>query len=387
MTRIAQLITELHPKGIEFTALGELVSIQTGEQLNKTSFLVDGKFLVFNGGTNASGRTNQSNTSANTVIVSQGGASAGFVNFVTSAFWAGAHCYVVSPSTSLNARFLFFWLKSMESELRLRKQGAGIPGLSKSALSSLLVPVISMEVQLEIVKVLDTFIKLEAQLEAELEARRKQYEYYRNQLLSFPEQGEVRWVPMGSVCLKVTSGGTPRSHIEDYYRGTIPWLRTQEVDFGIVRDTQLKITQEALDSSSANWIPANTVIVAMYGATAGKVAVNAIPLTTNQACCNLQVDPSRADYRYVFQWIKHNYSNLKKLGQGTQNNLTGKQVKEFLIPLPDLDIQRRIAEILDVYEGFLEKITGALPSEIEARRKQYEYYRDKLLTFTELQAS
>lgn len=100
----------------------------------------------------------------------------------------------------------------------------------------------------------------------------------------------VEFKKIQDVCKKITSGGTPLTSRSEYYNGNIPWLRTQEVDWLEITDTSIKITEEGLKSSSANWIPANCVIVAMYGATAAKVAINKIPLTTNQACCNLEID-------------------------------------------------------------------------------------------------
>lgn len=88
----------------------------------------------------------------------------------------------------------------------------------------------------------------------------------------------VEWKALGDVSLKISSGGTPRTGVAEYYGGDIPWLRTQEVDFGEIWDTGVKITEAGLKSSSANWIPANCVIVAMYGATVGKIGINKIPM-------------------------------------------------------------------------------------------------------------
>lgn len=189
---------------------------------------------------------------------------------------------------------------------------------------------------------------------------------------------------MSEVCKSITSGGTPnKSHKEYYTDGSIPWLRTQEIDFKPVYNTIITITQEGLENSSARWIEPNCVVVAMYGATAAKVAINKIPLTTNQACCNLEIDESVALYRYVFHWLCKEYDALRSLGQGSQHNLNAKQIKRYPIPLPPLAEQQRIVDILDKFDALVNDLTSGLPAEIEARRKQYEYYRDKLLTFKE----
>lgn len=145
----------------------------------------------------------------------------------------------------------------------------------------------------------------------------------------------------------------------------------------------MSITDEGLKNSSAKWIPENCVIVAMYGATAGKSAINKIPVTTNQACCNLQVNEEIAMYKYVYYWVCREYKNLKALGQGSQNNINAGVIKSYKIPIPSLEHQKYIVDMLDRFNVLTNDISEGLPAEIEAREKQYAYYRDKLLTFEE----
>lgn len=157
---------------------------------------------------------------------------------------------------------------------------------------------------------------------------------------------------LSDVCIKITSGGTPKSTNAAYYGGSIPWLRTQEVDFFDIERTELKITQEGYDNSSAKWIPANAVIVAMYGATAGKCAISKIPLTTNQACCNLIVDDSKADYRYIYYLIKMNYERLLGLANGgAQQNLNARIISDYDFNLSPLPVQRSIADTLSAIDA------------------------------------
>ena len=167
----------------------------------------------------------------------------------------------------------------------------------------------------------------------------------------------VPWpkVKLGEICSRVTSGGTPSTKHPEYYGGTIPWLRTQEVDFKPIYSTELFITEDGLNNSSAKWIPENTVIVAMYGVTAGRSAITKISLTTNQACCNLIVDESKADYRFVYYALRLRYEELEGLAKGSaQTNLSAGIIKEFEIPLPPLTIQRQIADILSAYDDLIE---------------------------------
>ncbi len=179
------------------------------------------------------------------------------------------------------------------------------------------------------------------------------------------------------ICKNISSGGTPLTSKNEYYGGTIPWLRTQEVDWKDIFDTSIKITEEGLKNSSAKLIPVNCVIVAMYGATAAKVAINKIPLSTNQACCNLEIDEEQALYKYVFYWLCNEYLSLKALGEGSQSNINGQKVKKFKIPIPPLTIQEEIVRILDSFTT----LEAELEAELEARRVQYKYYRDQLLCF------
>jgi type I restriction enzyme S subunit len=162
-------------------------------------------------------------------------------------------------------------------------------------------------------------------------------------------------VKLGEICSRVTSGGTPSTKRPEYYGGTIPWLRTQEVDFKPIYSTELFITEDGLNNSSAKWIPEKTVIVAMYGATAGRSAITKIALTTNQACCNLIIDEAQADYRFVYYSLRLRYEELEGLAKGSaQTNLNAGIIKEFEIPLPPLPVQRRIADILSEYDDLIE---------------------------------
>ena len=183
------------------------------------------------------------------------------------------------------------------------------------------------------------------------------------------------------ICNKITSGGTPNSKNSSYYGGNIPWLRTQEVDFRAIEKTEMFITEEGYKNSSAKWIPEKCVIVAMYGATVGKVAYNKIPLTTNQACCNLEITADLANYKYVYYWLVNKYEYIKSLGQGSQTNINAQIVSDLKIILPSIEKQKSIVETLDKLDTLCNDLTSGLPAEIEARKKQYEYYRDKLLSF------
>ena len=165
----------------------------------------------------------------------------------------------------------------------------------------------------------------------------------------------MRTVPLSDICTKITSGGTPLTKRDDYYGGGIPWLRTQEVNFGNIYSTEKTITELGLKNSSAKIIPKDSVIVAMYGATAGKSAINKIPLATNQACCNLIIDNNKADYRFVYYYLVNSYEKLLSAAVGAaQQNLGSKQISAMAINLPSLSQQKKIADILSSLDEKIE---------------------------------
>lgn len=298
--------------------------------------------------------------------------------------WLGEEPIAISGDAYIfrhhqNPKYISYCFQSelFQSQKKKYITGTKVLRVNGDAMAKIHVPVPPLPVQEEIVRILDSF----SSLEAELEAQRKQYAYYRNELLTFER---VVTVCIQDICVRICSGGTPSSKRHDYYDGNVPWLRTQDIDFNVINQTSATISDEGLRNSAAQWIPANCVIVAMYGATAAKVAVNSIPLTTNQACCNLQIDETKADVRYVFHWLSNEYEHLKALGEGSQSNINAKKVKSYPISLPPLEEQRRIVSILDRFDKLTNDLSSGLPAEIEARRKQYEYYRDRLLSFDEL---
>lgn len=166
---------------------------------------------------------------------------------------------------------------------------------------------------------------------------------------------EWKLTKIGSICKKVCSGGTPKSTVKEYYGGGIPWLNTKEVHFNRIYSTESTITYNGLNNSAAKWIEANAVIIAMYGATAAKCAIGMIPMTTNQACCNLMIDEKKADYRFVYYAIANSYSILASLANGgAQQNLNAQVIKDFEILLPSLVIQKRIADVLSTLDDKIE---------------------------------
>jgi type I restriction enzyme S subunit len=165
------------------------------------------------------------------------------------------------------------------------------------------------------------------------------------------------------VCERVTSGGTPSRHNPAYYAGgRWPWVKTQELKDTWVEDTEERITDEAVHGSSAKVLPANTVLLAMYGATVGQLGMLRKPMTCNQACCAMIVDTRKADFRYLFYLVLSVRTQLRNLATGAaQQNLSGELIRHLRFPFPGMDEQRAIAHIL-----------GTLDDKIELNRRMNE---------------
>lgn len=203
---------------------------------------------------------------------------------------------------------------------------------------------------------------------------------------------EWKEVRLGDVCTRVCSGGTPKSTNLSYYGGKIPWLNTKEIDFNRIYSTEKTITDSGLNNSSAKWIVPNTVTVAMYGATAGKSCIVKVPMTTNQACCNLTINDEVADYEFVYYTLKNDYTTLASLANGgAQQNLNAQIIKDYVLKRPSLADQRRIASILSSLDRKIElnnKINADLEEMAQAIFKNwfvdFEPFKDGKFVDSEL---
>jgi type I restriction enzyme S subunit len=407
VNRIEELIQQLCPDGVEWKTLGEIGYLYGGLSGKTKSDFQDGnaRFISYmNVYSNISVRTdildfvkvdkneNQNRIQLGDVLFTgssetpnECGMSSVLTEVVPEPLYLNSFCFGfrLNNNNLFLPHFLKYLFRSdqVRKEIGLTASGVTRFNISKKRFEKIPIPIPPLAIQNEIVNILDLFTRLEAELEAELEARKIQYTYYRDSLLNFEGKG-VEWKTLGDVCKSVSSGGTPLANKKEYYsNGTIPWLRTQEVRFNEIFDTEVKITELALKESSAKWIPANCVIIAISGATAARSAINRIPLTTNQHCCCLNIDAKKASYRFVYHWVSCKYEQLKSLGQGARSDLNSGRIKSFPIPVPPLSEQERIVGILDKFDALVNDLSSGLPAEIKARRQQYEYYRDQLLTF------
>ena len=202
---------------------------------------------------------------------------------------------------------------------------------------------------------------------------------------------EVEWRALGEVAIKISSGGTPQTGVKEYWEGgTIPWMSSGEVNFETIYKTENFITEAGLKNSSAKFVPKNSLVIALagQGKTRGKVARTRISLTTNQSLASISLDEKIVNSDYLYHFIKTQYENLRQIssGSGTRGGLNLQMISNYKFPLPcpdnpkkSLKIQTEIVRILDAFTAH----TAELTAELTARKKQYHYYRDKLLSFND----
>ena len=389
MSRLADLIEELCPDGVEYKPLGEVAELKRGQPITKKS-ITPGDIPVIAGGRKPAYFTSSANRTGMTIVVAGSGAYAGFVSywdqpiFVSDAFSVKVNEEILVP------RFTYHWVCGKQKELYSLKSGGGVPHVYPKDVAKFKCPIPPLEVQCEIVRILDQFTTLEAELEAELEARRAQYEYYRNQLLSYDAlvsrcPNGVQYKSIGSFS-KCVAGATPNSKNPSLWDGDIPWMSSGEVNKKTVYSTNRFITQLGFDSCSTKMVPAGAVVIALagQGKTRGTVARIRIELCTNQSLCAIITDKT-VDSDYLFHYLSGQYDNLRAVssGDGTRGGLNLKMIRAYKVPVPPIEEQRRIADVLDRFDTLVNDISSGLPAEIAARRAQYEYYRDRLLSFPE----
>lgn len=390
---------------VEWKKLGEVVQLEKGKQLNKQALSDKGVYPAYNGGVSFSGFTDLYNYSANKIIISQGGASAGFVNFVTTDFYANAHCYVVLPDeTQVVNRYVFHFLKLNQEVLMGKQLGAGIPALRTNEILGLSIPIPcptdakkSLEIQRKIVDILDKLTTLETELEAQLEAelicRKRQYEYYRNRLLSFDmlnwggqklnnvnimSLSELGTFTRGSGLQKkdFTPTGVGCIHygqIYTYY-GTYTYKTKSFVSHEFAQHARkAKYGDLVIATTSEN---DEDVCKAVVWLGDDEIAIS------SDACFYTHtLNPKYVAYYFQteqFQKQKRSFITGTKVRRVNANDLA-----KIKIPVPPLAEQERIVSILDKFDSLTNSISEGLPKEIELRRKQYEYYRNKLLSFHE----
>ena len=291
-----------------------------------------------------------------------------------------------------NPKYLAYALSTVNAQ---KQKSAGkvkskVVHSSVPAIKKIIVPVPPLEVQREIVRVLDSFMLLTAELNtkltAELTARKKQYDFYRDKLLTYNKEYPMKALAdLG----KWMGGKTPAMAEKSFWEdGTIPWISSKDMKASTLSDTQDHITEKAVKEASMTVYPANSIaVVTRSGILKHTFPVAYVPFetTVNQDIKMLVVNEDILP-RYAFHVIQGKGRDIlaktKKQG-GTVDSLDFQKVLAYKVPVPSIEVQKKLVEVLDNFEAICTDLNIGLPAEIEARQKQYEYYRDLLLTFAE----
>ena len=282
---------------------------------------------------------------------------------------------MLKPKANTNFRYVYYAMQ----QIRFVPQQHQRHWISKY--SHFQIPIPSLEEQNRIVGILDTFTDSIENLKQQIAQRRKQYEHYRDQLLDLEGKEGVEMKTLGEIG-KCCAGATPSTKNDEYWNnGNIPWMSSGEVHQGVVRQTAKLITQLGFDNCSTKWLPSNTVVIALagQGKTRGTVAITAIELCTNQSICGIIINRNDINNKYIYNYLRTRYNDLRRVssGDGTRGGLNLKMIESYKFPYISFEKQNKIVSILDTFEASISN----LEAQLAQRQKQYEYYRNQLLTF------
>lgn len=372
MSKLQELIKKLCPDGVEFRKLGEVCELSRGKVYSKTYINNNiGNYPVYSSQTANNGELGKISSydyDGEYLTWTTDGAYAGTIFHRQGRFSITNVCGLITiKSNKLLVRFLYYWLSIKAKEYVY--QGMGNPKLMTNQMEIIEIPLPPLEVQKEIVRILDAFTAHTAELQAELQARKEQYEYYRNKLLTFDENDErVKWMMLGKVCnMKrgkrlTTKDLSPEGEYPVYHGGI-----------------------EAIGKYTAYNREGNSVMIINVGASAGTIGFCNTKFWSSDGCfCFEHNSVINQKYLYfVLQTLEPILkSKVRKAGIPTLDN---KVVERLIIPILPIPEQERIVSILDKFESLVNDLSEGLPAEIAAVQEQYEYYRNKLLTFRRME--
>ena len=381
MNKIEKMIEELCPDGVEFRNLNEVSEMQRGTSLTKSKS-VFGKYPVISGGKEPAFYCNQYNRDGEIITVAGSGVGAGYVQFWNEPIFV-SDAFSIKANQDCLAKFLFYVLQSNQEYIYSKKQGAGIPHVYISDIQNLQIPIPPLKIQSEIVRMLDTFTSLVSELNTELILRRKQFQYYRDQLLTF--DSGVEFVDLETV-FELRNGYTPSKSNADFWTdGNIAWFRMEDIRANgrVLSDSLQHITAAGIKGKLFE----KDSIILSTSATIGEHAIITVDHLTNQRFTNFKIRnefksriiPKFAFYYFfkIGEWCRENVQI------GNFSSVDMDRLKNFQFPVPPIEQQKKITAILDRFDKLCNDLTSGIPAEINARKKQYEFYRDKLLTFTQ----
>lgn len=399
MSKIDELLKN---EKVEWKKLGEVCDIIRGVRVTKKDLLENGKYPVVSGGTGYMGYINEYNRDENTITIAQYG-SAGYVNWQSEKFWANDVCFSVYPNEKINKRYLYHFLLKKQDYLYSISNKSAIPySISKEKILNIKIPVPSIEAQEKIVDTLDKLTRyvteLQEELQIELQARVKQYEYYRDMFLSeeylnkmaktLENRGggyyRLRLIPLGDIA-EVNRGASPRPIVNFITESTegVPWIKISDVEPNskYILKTKQKITKDGAKKSrllkEGDFIISNSMSY-------GRPYILGIEGCIHDGWASISGYNEHLNSDFLYHYLSsHKVQRYweNKMNTASVSNLNSEIIKSLPIPVINLELQIKIAAILDKFQSLLSETEGLLPREIELRQKQYEYYREQLLNF------
>lgn len=310
----------------------------------------------------------------------------------TQDYYLNSFCFIWEPHNKVlfNPKFLKHLFRSSELRDKLGKTASGVTrfNVSKDKMKKVSIPVPPIEVQHEIVRLLDIFTELAAELAAELTARLKQYEFYKNQLLEFNKNQGIPFIKINELA-SYRRGSFPQPYgRSEWYDGEGAMAFVQVADIGddmrLVTNTKRKIS--IIAQSKSVFAPKGSIIISLQGSI-GRIAITQYDAFIDRTVAIFNKLSDKLVPKYFVYQLQRIFAIKEKTARGsTIKTITKEEFTDFLIPVPPIDKQEYIVSILDRFDQVCNDITSGLPAEIAARQKQYEYYRNKLLTFKELKA-
>ena len=381
MSKINQLIQNHCPAGVEYKKLEDVLTIKNGRDYKQFG---EGDVPVYGSG----GIMTYINTAVYdkpSVLIPRKG-SLDKLYYVDTPFWNVDTIFYTDIDTSLvEPKFIYYYLEGQHLE-RLNKAG-GVPSLTQAVLNKVQLPVPPLEVQREIVRILDYFTLLTAELTAELTARKKQYEFYRDKLLTFSEN-KVKYLPLGELYPDIRNGfvGTVTPFFSNKENGVL-YLRGTNVHDGVISNEDVVyVSKEFHEKHNRTELKSDDIIMVQSGHVGECAVVGEAYAGANCHALIVMSNGGKCNSKYIVYYF-HSYEGRKKLDAittgGTVKHILASKMKKVIVPIPPLEVQNRLVNVLDNLEAICTDLNIGLPAEIEVRQKQYEYYRDLLLTFAE----
>lgn len=383
MSKLEKLIAELCPDGVEYKSIREIAEVGTGNS-NGNESVDNGLFPFFVRSQTIKSKDDYEYDEEAIIIPGEGGIGEIF-HYINGKYALHQRVYRIHFIVEdINTKFAYYYMQAYFKPFILKKAvSATVTSIRKPMIEDFPLPVPPLPVQREIVRILDNFTELTTELTAELTARKKQYEFYRDKLLDFAGNTDVKNVPLGDIA-KFVYGYTDKAK----ETGSVRFVRITDIsEDGRLNPYDAKYV-ELTDESKKYLLKKGDLLLARTGATYGKTLYfeEDEPAVYASFLIKIILDNSVIKNRYYWHFSKSSLyweQAERYVSKGGQQQFNTNAVSRVIVPIPSLEVQDRIIYVLDNFDAICTDLSSGLPAEIEARQKQYEYYRDKLLSFEE----